>query len=196
MSLDGSEIIGIDEVGRGCLAGPLLVVAARSRGKLPNGLADSKQLSAKRRQELYQMLIPVCDFGEGWVSVAEINKAGLSGAMRLGVKRALDNLRATASDTIVIDGRINYCPTRYERAKAIIKADASVPIVSAASIYAKVTRDTYMQKISLDFPAYGFSDHVGYGTKAHLQALAEYGVITELHRINFAPIKSLLAVAQ
>jgi len=188
----GSEIIGIDEVGRGCLAGPLLVVAARPRRRLPKGLADSKQLSAKRRCELFQELILACDFGEGWVSVAEINKLGLSEAMRLGVKRGLDNLEASTEDSIIIDGHINYCPPKYSKVRAVIKADTHISIVSAASIYAKVTRDEYMRKISLDFPDYGFGEHVGYGTKRHLKAITDHGVLAELHRANFAPIKNLI----
>lgn len=157
-------MIGIDEVGRGCWAGPLLVVAARACGDLPIGLADSKVLSKKKREELFIILPESCDFGEGWVQPAEIDRLGLTEAMRLAVQRALAALQAKQNDEIIMDGLINYCSPEYTRVKCIAKADASHPIVSAASIYAKVLRDRKMAELALRHPDYSFDQHVGYGT--------------------------------
>lgn len=184
-------VIGIDEVGRGCWAGPLLVVAARSRGELPAGLADSKVLSKKRRQELFLVLPTVCDFGEGWVEPAEIDRLGLTAAMRLGVERALASLKAGSSDDIIMDGLINYCAPEFSQVQCIAKADASHPIVSAASIYAKVLRDQKMAELALEHPEYGFDKHVGYGTKLHLEALRRLG-ITPLHRLSYKPVQQFV----
>ncbi len=184
-------MIGIDEVGRGCWAGPLLVVAARSKQKLPNGLADSKVLSKQKRELLFELIVAACDLGEGWVEPTEIDHLGLTEAMRLGVARALTNLDATAHEEIIMDGQINYCPERFLKVQAIIKADSLHPIVSAASIYAKVKRDRLMTGLAEQYPNYGFEKHVGYGTAAHIAALKQLGV-SKLHRLSYKPIKAFL----
>lgn len=186
-------MIGIDEVGRGCWAGPLLVVAARLTGELPAGLKDSKVLSKKKRELYKHDIVLACDIGEGWVSPSEIDSLGLSESMRLGTTRALNNLQAKTSETIIFDGNINYCDSKYTKSSAIIDADALFPIVSAASIYAKVTRDSYMTTLPDEYKVYEFDRHVGYGTKAHMEALKNYGV-SDLHRKSYAPIKKLLGI--
>lgn len=183
--------IGIDEVGRGSWAGPLLVVAAREVKTLPFGLKDSKKLTKIRRQKLYELLVLGCEFGEGWVTPAEIDRLGLTEAMKLGTERALQSLEAGAHETIIIDGNYNFCDTKYIKASAIIGADALFPIVSAASIYAKVVRDTYMSELPLRYRKYNFAEHVGYGTKEHRQLLEQHGV-SDLHRRSYAPVKALL----
>lgn len=185
-------MIGIDEVGRGCLAGPLLVVAARASKNLPTGLKDSKALTKPQRLYLAAQLQAVCEFGEGWVSVDEINTLGLSGAMKLGVDRALNKLDVAYDEQIIMDGKINYCAAAYQSVKTIIKADDSVSIVSAASIYAKVARDAYMAKLGMQHINYGFENHNGYGTKAHFSAIARHGLIAGLYRLNYKPIKLML----
>jgi len=184
-------MIGIDEVGRGCWAGPLLVVAARASAQLPAGLADSKALSKKKRENLFPLLMASCDFGEGWVSPVEIDQLGLTAAMKLAVKRALAGLNATPDDRIIMDGLINYCEPDFMRVQCIAKADASHPIVSAASIYAKVMRDQKMTEKSLEYPQFGFDKHVGYGTKLHADALKQFGV-TPLHRLSYKPVKQFV----
>jgi ribonuclease HII len=184
-------IIGVDEVGRGCLAGPLLVVAARQRAVLPKTVVDSKRLNRSQRQTVLEQIEQLCDFGEGWVSVAEIEKLGLTKATRLGVKRALLAIRADITEEIIIDGHINYSPRKYKNAKALIDADNLIRIVSAASIYAKVKRDTYMIERAADYNGYGFEAHVGYGTRIHLEAIRNSGLIAGFHRRTFAPIRSL-----
>lgn len=183
--------IGIDEVGRGCWAGPLLVVAARARCVLPDGLADSKQLTKLRREVLLPMIMEACDLGEGWVQPHEIDNYGLAQAMRLGVERALLDLGAKYQEPIIMDGIVNYCPLKFENVKVVARADSTHPIVSAASIYAKVKRDNHMATAAQLYPDYGFEKHVGYGTKLHLQALMRCGV-SPIHRLSYKPVKALL----
>lgn len=182
-------VIGIDEVGRGCWAGPLLVVAARQRVALPAGLADSKRLSRQRRELLTSAIVASCDLGEGWVAPTEIDELGLTAAMRLGTQRALAAIHAQPNERIIMDGHINYCSPNYLNVSAVIKADALHPIVSAASIHAKVVRDNYMTHIALQYPGYGFEQHVGYGTAAHKLALEQRGVC-DIHRRSYKPVRA------
>ena len=184
-------IVGVDEVGRGAWAGPLLVVAARPKTNLPSGLADSKALSKKRRGELFELLTEVCDFGEGWVQPEEIDNHGLAKAMRLGVSRALIMLAAELDQEIIMDGKINYCPPEYSDVSCVIGADASHPVVSAASVYAKVLRDRHMRRLALLYPKYGFEKHVGYGTHFHQLMLRVYGA-SRIHRKSYKPVKQLM----
>lgn len=185
------QVIGIDEVGRGCWAGPLLVVAARQRETLPEGLKDSKLLSRIARSKLKALIEKTCDLGEGWVMPAEIDHLGLTAAMRLGTERALQNLNAATDETIIFDGNINFCDPKFIRASAVTGADKTFPIVSAASIYAKVIRDQYMAELPERYHIYEFPRHVGYGTKLHSELLKKYGV-SDIHRRSFKPIKALL----
>lgn len=183
-------MIGIDEVGRGAWAGPLLVVAARTRGHVPDGLKDSKLLTKLQRERLVQAIQTACDLGEGWVSSTEVDHLGLTAATRLGVQRALEALKAGDNEEIVIDGHINYCAERFVSARSVIDADATHPIVSAASIYAKVLRDSHMRELATEYPGYGFEMHVGYGTRAHKDALMRLGVTT-IHRKSYRPISTI-----
>ncbi len=189
MSIKIRDIVGIDEVGRGCWAGPLLVVAAQQTGDLPEGLADSKTLSKKRRETIFQLLTPNFQFGEGWVQPEEIDALGLTRAMRLGVSRALIMVSADEVSEIIIDGNINYCPPEFTRVQAVIKADQVHPVVSAASIYAKVLRDEHMGRIARFYPEYGFEKHVGYGTALHRTMLAAHGICS-LHRMSLGRFRS------
>ncbi len=184
-------MIGVDEVGRGCLAGPLLVVAARQRGLLPKGIKDSKLLTPTTRERLSEVLVDVCDFGEGWVSAAEIDKAGLANALRLGARRALRHLNATALEEIIMDGKVNYIPKEYTSSSTLVAADNLVPIVSAASIYAKVSRDRFMIKLAKNHVGYGFENHVGYFTIQHKVPLKKLGPLSNVHRMSFRPLKAV-----
>lgn len=180
-------MIGIDEVGRGAWAGPLLVVAARQHSVLPVDVADSKVLSRVKRESMIAGIAGSCDIGEGWVQPAEIDEHGLTGAMKLGVGRALQALKAQPDEHIIMDGNINYCSLDFTNVQTVIDADATHPVVSAASIYAKVARDTAMAGLAEQFPVYGFDAHVGYGTRRHREALASFG-ITPYHRLSYKPV--------
>jgi ribonuclease HII len=186
-------MVGVDEVGRGCWAGPLLVVAARAKSELPEGLKDSKLLSRKQRTKILELLSISCDFGEGWVRTIEIDKLGLAKALRLGVRRALVKLQVGATEEIIMDGKVNYLPKKFINGVAVVNADNLVPIVSASSIYAKVTRDNFMAKLATKHPLYSFEKHVGYGTKEHQQALNLYGLVNGVHRQSYSPIAALAA---
>lgn len=184
-------MIGVDEVGRGAWAGPLLVVAARAVNPLPSGITDSKLLSKLQRQQFITDLRTACVFGEGWVEPLEIDQLGLSVSLTVAATRALESMKASNNEQIILDGTYNYIPTKYVSVETRIKADNSVPIVSAASIWAKVTRDTYMNQLSKVYPKYGFEHHVGYGTNMHLSALQKYGPEANVHRFCFKPIREL-----
>jgi ribonuclease HII len=184
-------VIGVDEVGRGCLAGPLLVVAAKAYAQLPDGLRDSKLLTGKQRLQLLDLLSNCCNFGEGWVKAIEIDRQGLAGALRLGVSRALRNLQAQLDEEIIMDGSVNYIPKKFRGSRCLIGGDDLVPIISAASIHAKVTRDRYMIELAKKHPAYNFEKHVGYGTKTHMLALRSSGAIKYVHRYSYSPVAQL-----
>lgn len=186
-------MVGVDEVGRGAWAGPLLVVAARVKPnlELPEGLTDSKLLTQKQKELFYQQLLIVCDFGEGWVEVEEINELGLAACLRIGVGRALSSLGVDSDEEVCIDGKVNLADESYTHSYARVGADVSEPVVSAASVYAKVLRDKFMWKLHYKMPEYGFKENVGYGTAKHIEALKKYGV-TEFHRKTFKPIMDLL----
>jgi len=182
------SILGIDEVGRGCWAGPL-VVGAVVLGKEIEGLTDSKLLNKQKRLEFDQQIRETAKFvGLGWVEPKEIDELGLTNSMKLAIKRALEGVPKVSQ--IIIDGNINYL-AEDPRAITQIKADQTVPAVSAASIVAKVARDTYMENASNDHPSFGFETHVGYGTKVHREALAMHGV-TSLHRLSYKPIQVII----
>lgn len=189
-------ILGIDEVGRGPWAGPLVAGAVVLRRPI-EGLADSKKLSKKRR-EAFDILIRENAFvGLGWVTAAEIDTIGMTKAVQLAMLRAVKDLHVSGGEysEIIIDGSINYFVNvtglKTEKVAAIIKADGTVPAVSAASIIAKVARDSYMTELAKNYPEYSFDKHVGYGTAAHALALKMHGITPE-HRKSFAPIKKIL----
>lgn len=185
------SIIGVDEVGRGCWAGPLLVVAARATSELPNGLKDSKLLSRRQREEILNMLSNCCEFGEGWVKAVEIDAVGLSDALKLGVRRALSGLKVALDERIVMDGKVNYLPKEFKNGRCQVGADNLVGIVSAASIYAKVRRDGFMAELAKKHPGYHFEKHVGYGTREHADALSRLGIVKSVHRVSYAPVARL-----
>ena len=186
-------ILGIDEVGRGPWAGPLVVGAVVLGEAQIEGLTDSKKLSAKRRVALDQQIRDeAAGYGLGWVHADELDSLGLSKALRVATIRAVEQVKA-AYHEIIIDGTINFLSetTKGPFVTTLAKADLLVPSVSAASIIAKVARDAYMAQQDDVFPGYSFGSHVGYGTAAHRQALDTLG-ITPLHRQSFAPIAKMV----
>lgn len=190
-------VLGIDEVGRGCWAGPL-VAGAVVLGVPLAGLRDSKKLSARKRAELATVVHATArGVGLGWVTPKELDAIGMTAAVRLAMVRAVEQV-AAAYDHIIIDGTINYLQDHAVTAglpiATMVRADDAVPAVSAASIVAKVARDTYMQNVAADFPLYGFDTHVGYGTARHLVALQTYGACA-LHRRSFKPVQRVIGGA-
>jgi ribonuclease HII len=183
-------VIGIDEAGRGCWAGPL-VAGAVMLGEPIAGLRDSKQLSKKRREQLATEIHTSAQaVGLGWVWPAEIDARGVTWAVGEAMRRALAGI-AAAYDEIIIDGNINYFADN-PKAKAVVKADASAPSVSAASIVAKVARDAYMSQLGDNYAGYGFANHVGYGTTAHIAALRLLGV-SDIHRLSYKPVAAFVS---
>lgn len=182
-------ILGIDEVGRGPWAGPLVVGAVVLGGAPIDGLTDSKKLTKKRREELDVIIREqAAGFGLGWVHAHEIDELGLSESLKLATRRAVEQIK-TPYHEIIIDGTSNLLQgtSLQQYVTTMKKADMLVPSVSAASIIAKVARDNYMSDQDAVYAGYKFSTHVGYGTAAHRAAIEQFGV-TPLHRLSFAPL--------
>lgn len=185
-------ILGIDEVGRGAWAGPLVVGAVVLGEGAIDGLTDSKALSKKRREKFDATIrASGAGIGLGWVAADEVDTIGISEALRLATKRAVIEVQASGVPfhEIVIDGTVNFLQgTSLQSYVSVLKkADLLISSVSAASIVAKVARDAYMTEQSLEYPGYGFEQHVGYGTVSHRRAIESHGV-TPLHRLSFAPL--------
>lgn len=195
--LASGMIVGIDEVGRGPWAGPL-VMGAVVLGCEIEGLTDSKKLSKKRREVLNKEIIEkAAGVGLGWVRADEIDTLGLSKALELACRRAVEALEVAYRgeySEIIIDGTINFLKNtgKGPYVATLKKADLLIPTVSAASIVAKVARDRFMEEQDVLFPGYGFKSHVGYGTAAHRAAIEKLGV-TPLHRLSFAPLQKYKA---
>lgn len=195
--LDGRTICGVDEVGRGPLAGPVVAAAAiLPEGGLPAALEarirDSKKLSEKQREALYPELTACCRFAVAHGSVEEIDEINILQASLLAMKRAVDGLGVTL-DHALIDG--NKTPQGLPcAATTVVGGDDKSLSIAAASIIAKVTRDRLMKELAEAHPAYGWEKNAGYGTAAHLEALRVHGP-TIWHRTSFAPIARLLGKA-
>ncbi len=184
-------IAGVDEVGRGPLFGSVVTAAViLPDGVSISGLADSKKLSEKRRELLYEVITKeACCWAIGQASAEEIDQINILQATMLAMRRAVEAL-AIKPDHVQVDG--NRCPAidHICTVEAIIKGDGTIPVISAASIIAKVTRDRQMLAMDEKFPEYGFAKHKGYPTREHLAALAKYGVLDE-HRKSFGPVRKL-----
>jgi len=183
-------ICGVDEAGRGPLAGPVFaacVILGQDHGI--NGLADSKKISAKKREDL---AILIKKHAKAWAiassSVEEIDQLNILHASLLAMKRAVESLSLTP-DIVLVDG--NHCPQLEYPVRPIIKGDSLISEISASSILAKTARDAEMLKLHLRFPLYGFDRHKGYPTKNHVAALQAHGV-SDVHRRSFSPVKSML----
>ena len=192
-------IVGVDEVGRGCLAGPVYAAAVVfDLGKLFDLdskkralIRDSKLLSAKQRSSILPVMQQCfMSFGIGSSSTVEIEQQGIVGATFQAMKRALAQL-CVFPHLLLVDGRAPL-PDYHGKQKALVKGDRLSFSIAAASILAKEARDKFMKEQSKTFDVYGFETHVGYGTKKHLEAIALHG-ICELHRKNFAPIRQMVS---
>lgn len=178
-------IIGVDEAGRGPLAGPVVAAAVILCEGGIAGLDDSKKLSAKRRAVLEQEIKARCRWAIGEASVAEIDAINILQATMLAMTRAVDGLGADPT-LVLVDG--NRLPVWRYAARAIVDGDASEASISAASIIAKEYRDRMMVAADAQWPHYGFASHKGYGTKQHLVALRQHGP-SPIHRMSFAPCR-------
>ncbi len=182
-------IAGVDEVGRGCLAGPVVSAAVIFKKKINlKNIKDSKKLSFKQRFEISKEIKKNCFFSIGIASVKEIEKLNILQASLLSMKRAVNNL-SKRPDLVLIDG--TFKPDISFSCKTVIGGDEKIKCISAASILAKVYRDNLMIKMSKKFKYYFWNKNFGYGTKEHLEGLKKYGFST-LHRKNFKPIHQML----
>lgn len=188
-------ILGIDEVGRGPWAGPLVVGAVILGGAGIEGLTDSKKLTKKRREALVPIIKKQASaWALGWVTARELDTVGMSEALKLATRRAVEQIAAPYSE-IIIDGTINFLAEtgKGKYVTCLPKADLLVPSVSAASVIAKVARDDYMEAQDDIYPGYDFKKHAGYGVAAHRAAIEALGVC-ELHRLSFAPLQKYKVV--
>ena len=185
-----SIVAGVDEVGRGPLAGDVVAAAVILGDSPPAGLTDSKALSPRQRERLAETIrSEAVAWSLGRATAAEIDELNILQASLLAMRRAVEALSVQPS-LVLVDG--NHLPRWSYEARAIVKGDLSEPAISAASIVAKVTRDSEMVILDDQYPGYGFAAHKGYPTKAHLAALASLGV-SPVHRRSFGPVKRLLA---
>ena len=183
-------VLGIDEVGRGALAGPVavgLTLVRRATGPVPVGLVDSKMLTAARRQAMSPLVEAWADGAVGWAEASEVDALGILPALGLAAARglsSLDGLVAGETVGILLDGNLNWLGdaafTRFN-VETKVKADMTCASVAASSVRAKVARDHLMRELGAQFPGYGWEQNAGYGTKSHRRAIAELGA-TDLHR--------------
>jgi len=183
-------VAGVDEVGRGPLVGDVVTAAVILDPEKPiEGLADSKKLTEKKRDALYDLIIEnALSISVGRASPAEIDEINILQATMLAMQRAVAGLSVTPQH-VLIDG--NRCPTLDMSSQAVVKGDARVDEISAASIIAKVTRDREMEALDNEFPQFGFAKHKGYPTKFHMEMIEAHGV-TPYHRRSFKPVKAAL----
>jgi ribonuclease HII len=184
-------ICGIDEAGRGPLAGPVYAAAVIFDSNfILDGLNDSKKLYEKKRLDLYEMIkINAVDYSFSFASVSEIDKLNILQASLLAMKRAYEKL-TKLPDEIIVDG--NFIPNiDFNNIKSLPKADALIPSVSAASIIAKVERDHFMKELDLKYPEYNLKKHKGYPTKEHMDLIKIHG-IKDFYRKSFKPVRELV----
>lgn len=184
-----ARIFGLDEVGRGPWAGPVVACAARLTGPAPEGLTDSKKMSPKRRAAMAPLLRACCEFAFGEASVAEIDALNIRRATHLAMQRAVAALRQPP-DHLLIDG--NDCPSWVDCPRTLIVGGDGLSLsIAAASVLAKTRRDQGMVALAQQYPGYGWETNVGYGVRSHRDALERQGV-TQHHRRSFRPIRNML----
>ncbi len=195
--MKSKHLVGIDEAGRGPLAGPVAVGVVTTRGTLVvkrwQGIKDSKQLSEKQREAWFAKLKTAkiageIDFAVALVSNKVIDQKGINVAIKLGIRRVTARMLLAAKDCLVLlDGGLK-APAEFVNQKTIIRGDEKEPIIALASIVAKVTRDHFMQKMAQKYPNYGFEVHKGYGTLSHRQSIKNNG-LSPIHRTSFLKSK-------
>lgn len=186
----GHVIVGVDEVGRGPLAGPVTAAAVRLNNNfLSHELNDSKKLSKKKREKIFKEIITHSRFAISFSSVEEIDRYNILQASLLAMKRAVESLNIPSA-TILVDGKFTF-DKNNKNIKTFISGDQIYPSIAAASIVAKVIRDRYMELIGKKFEVYDWGKNSGYGTKNHLLALNKFGA-TPFHRKSFSPVHKIL----
>lgn len=186
------SVAGVDEAGRGCLAGPVYAAAVVLGARWPSGLNDSKKLSAAKREQLFaQIQAEALDFSIATATAQEIDEINILQASLLAMQRAVAGLRNAPREAWV-DG--NRAPKLACKVRTIVGGDALEPAIMAASILAKVARDRHLLELDREFPGYGFAQHKAYGTAEHLAALRQLGPCRE-HRMSFAPCAQAFAGA-
>jgi len=188
-SYPGKIIAGIDEAGRGPLVGPVVAAAViLDTNNIPQGINDSKKLTAKKRELLFAEIIQNHSYGIGQANLYEIEEYNILGATKLAMIRSFNKL-PIKPDIALVDG--NLTPELDCESHPIIKGDSLSLSIAAASIIAKVTRDRILHELAKIHPEYGWEKNSGYGTKKHIEALHKFGV-TQYHRKSFAPVKDLV----
>lgn len=185
-------VAGVDEAGRGPWAGPVVaaaVILPNDNSLLESGIHDSKKLSARKRESLFEVIKNTCQVGVGKASEQEIDQYNILAATKLAMKRAVEALTPAQPDVILVDGNQRF--EGHQKIIPVIRGDSLSLSIAAASIIAKVTRDAIMTEYHEEFPYYGWDSNAGYGTKQHQDGLQEHGV-TPYHRRSFAPIRALL----
>lgn len=182
-------IAGIDEAGRGPLVGPVVAAAVVINAPLPIIVKDSKLLSEKKRADYAEIIKLHCTYAIGIASSKEIDELNILQASLLAMSRAYHSLKVRP-EKVLVDG--NKGPNLPCQVECIIKGDLTIPAISAASILAKVTRDAIMDEYHALYPQYEFNRHKGYPTKAHLHALNEHGVIPDIYRLTYKPVKRII----
>ncbi len=189
--LKPSPIIGVDEAGRGCLAGPVFAGAVIVQSEIGiTEFTDSKLLSESRREELFEIILEHHHVGIGSASVEEIEKLNILNAALLAMKRAVENLKMN-NGHVIVDGIFKIKDLKNFEQTTLIKGDLRATPVAAASIVAKVSRDRLMKKMGQELPVYGFEKHKGYSTEAHMQAIEKHGPCLH-HRRTFAGVKEFI----
>ena len=192
MLIESADLIaGVDEAGRGPLAGPVVAAAVILDPDNPiEGLRDSKKLTAAKREKLAtEIKQKALSWSIAHATVEEIDELNILEATMLAMKRAIVGL-ALEPNLILVDG--NRIPKMNRRINAVVKGDDKIAAISAASILAKTTRDGWMVELDARYPEYGFAKHKGYGVKQHIEAIRRYGVLP-VHRKSFSPVKEMLA---
>jgi len=186
------HVVGIDEAGRGPLAGPVAIgivsIPSKFDKRFFKNIKDSKKLSASNRELWFESALEarksgLLDFTVVLISEKVIDKKGISYAINLGIKKGLSTLNVSENHRIFLDGGLRV-PERFKYQKTVVKGDEKIPVISLASIMAKVTRDRKMVSLSKKFPKFNFDIHKGYGTKAHIRAIKKYGP-KSIHRKSF-----------
>ncbi|MEK2645606.1 ribonuclease HII [Bdellovibrio sp. BCCA] len=183
-----TPVIGVDEVGRGCLAGPVYAAAVIFKSDaLTDVVTDSKLISEERREELAELILKEHQVGIGHATVEEIDELNILQASLLAMKRAIESL-GVAGGHVLIDGNMKIPGLEGFEQTTIVKGDLRVAPISAASIVAKVARDRLMKELGAKFPVYGFETHKGYSTQVHMDSIVAHGPC-EVHRKSFAGVK-------